>query len=150
MTTKNVSQERQGLLWPLCHVVAGREPADLYGSRGQTVRTISKSNHRVYTFAVRLNYAQSLCSLLFTDVNCVHPDKGLICYGSEQAAVKAGMNYEFRAESRYSGQSRGDLDDNALRLDLMIEDEIIVLDWGKQWYKKFVSKPNRSLRGYEW
>jgi hypothetical protein len=34
MTTKNVSQECQGLLWPLRHVVAGREPADLYGSSG--------------------------------------------------------------------------------------------------------------------
>jgi hypothetical protein len=54
---------------------------------------------------------------MLTDVNCVYPNKGLICYGSEQAAVKAGMNYEF-PESDILGQSRGDLDDNALRLDL--------------------------------
>jgi hypothetical protein len=81
-----------------------------------------------------------------------YPNKGLICYGSEQAAVKAGMNYEFPGGNPdILGQSRGDLDDNALRLDLDdLGGEIIVLDWGKQCFKNSpVSKPNRSYMRHE-
>jgi hypothetical protein len=47
-----------------------------------------------------------------------YPHKGLIYLWIRQAAVKAGMNYEFRVAADILGQSRGDLDDNALRLDL--------------------------------
>jgi hypothetical protein len=81
-----------------------------------------------------------------------YPDKGLICYGSEQAAVKAGMNYEFPGGNPdILGKSRGDLDDNALRLDLDdLGGEIIVLDWGKPRYKNSpVSKPNRGYMQHE-
>jgi hypothetical protein len=61
-----------------------------------------------------------------------YPNKGLICYGSEQAAVKAGLNAKAFSSNNddVSGQSRGDLDDDALRLDLDdLGGEIAVLDW---------------------
>jgi hypothetical protein len=81
-----------------------------------------------------------------------YPNKGLICYGSEQAAVKAGMNYEFPGGNPdILGRSRGDLDDDALRLDLDdLGGEIIVLDWGRQRYKNSpVSKPSRVYTQHE-
>ena len=81
-----------------------------------------------------------------------YPSKGLICYGSEQAAVKAGMNVEFPGkESDILGRSQGDIDNDALRLDLDdLGGEVIVLDWGSRLYKNPpVSKPNRSLVEHE-
>jgi hypothetical protein len=81
----------------------------------------------------------------------LYPTKGLICYGSEQAAVKAGIRVEFPGDPDVLGRSRGDLDDDALRLDLDdLGGEIVVLDWGGRFYKNFpVSKPNRKLVAHE-
>jgi hypothetical protein len=76
------------------------------------------------------------------------PNKGLICYGSEQAAVKAGLAFEFpEKDSDVMGRSRGDIDNDALRLDLDdLGGEIIVLDWGRKMFKTSpVSQPNRNL-----
>jgi hypothetical protein len=77
-----------------------------------------------------------------------YPNKGLICYGSEQAAVKAGLAFDFPdKDSDVMGRSRGDIDNDALRLDLDdLGGEILVLDWGRKTYKTSpVSKPNRGL-----
>ena len=80
-----------------------------------------------------------------------YPTKGLICYGSEQAAVKAGLNAEFPGNSDVLGRSGSDIDNDALRLDLDdLGGEIIVLDWGRRLCKNSpVSKPNRSLVEHE-
>ena len=77
-----------------------------------------------------------------------YPKKGLICYGSEQAAVKAGLDAELPgADKAGLGTSRHDVDIDALRLDLDdLGGEIIVLDWGGKNYKNTpVSVPNRHL-----
>jgi len=48
-----------------------------------------------------------------------YPSKGLVCYGSEQAAVKAGINVDFPGHDIDGlGRSRGEIDNDALRLDL--------------------------------
>lgn len=81
-----------------------------------------------------------------------YPDKGLVCYGSEQAAVKAGINYSFPgANADVLGRSRGDLDNDALRLDLDdLGGEIVLLDWGRLKYKTPpTSKPNENLPIHE-
>lgn len=81
-----------------------------------------------------------------------YPNKGLICYGSEQAAVKAGMNHSFPGQNvDCLGRSQGDIDNDALRLDLDdLNGEVIVLDWGRKSYKSpSVSCPNRSLTSHE-
>jgi len=80
-----------------------------------------------------------------------YPRKGLICYGSEQAAVKAGMNFEFPSDVDAVGKSRGDIDNDTLRLDLDdLNGEVIILDWGKAKYKNSpVSKPNRHIVQHE-
>ena len=76
-----------------------------------------------------------------------YPRKGLICYGSEQAAVKAGMSFPFPGSTDSLGASQGDVDDDALRLDLDdLGGEILLLDWGKMKYGDSsppVSYPNR-------
>jgi len=76
-----------------------------------------------------------------------YPRKGLICYGSEQAAVKAGLNFEFPGDSDILSNSRGDIDNDTLRLDLDdLNGEVIILDWGHVKYKNSpVSKPNRDI-----
>lgn len=81
-----------------------------------------------------------------------YPNKGLICYGSEQAAVKAGLNFPFPGDTAdVLGRSQGDIDNDALRLDLDdLGGEIILLDWGRSKFKNPpVSKANRGLRQYE-
>jgi hypothetical protein len=81
-----------------------------------------------------------------------YPNKGLICYGSEQAAVKAGLNVDFPGNNvDVLGRSQGDVDNDALRLDLDdLNGEVIVLDWGRAKYKNPpVSCPNRSLVHHE-
>lgn len=85
-----------------------------------------------------------------------YPNKGLICYGSEQAAVKAGLNFDFPSQGdidNYSlGKSRGDIDDDALRLDLDdLNGEVLVLDWGaaKGYQNPPVSRPNQHLFQHE-
>jgi len=77
----------------------------------------------------------------------LYPTKGLICYGSEQAAVKAGMNAMFPGNTDMLGRSQREIDHDALRLDLDdLGGEIIVLDWGQSNYKTNpVSQPHRHL-----
>mmetsp|Transcript_12587 Transcript_12587/g.29481 ORF Transcript_12587/g.29481 Transcript_12587/m.29481 type:complete len:1616 (+) Transcript_12587:106-4953(+) len=84
-----------------------------------------------------------------------YPDKDLICYGSEQAAVKAGMGSKidavFRDENLQStSSSRRELDNESTRLDLDdLGGEVIVLDWGCRKYRSSpVSLPNRHLEEY--
>lgn len=74
-----------------------------------------------------------------------YPKKGLICYGSEQAAVKAGLNYENPGGNLMAhGDNEGD---NAVRLDLDdLGGEICLLDWGYSGdANPAVSPPNRNL-----
>ncbi len=74
-----------------------------------------------------------------------YPRKGLICYGSEQAAVKAGLNYENPRGNIVQGDSREA--DNAVRLDLDdLGGEICLLDWGfAEDAEPAISPPNRHL-----
>jgi hypothetical protein len=74
-----------------------------------------------------------------------YPRKGLICYGSEQAAVKAGLNYENPGGNIALGDSREA--DNAVRLDLDdLGGEICLLDWGFGVdAEAAISPPNRHL-----
>jgi hypothetical protein len=74
-----------------------------------------------------------------------YPRKGLICYGSEQAAVKAGLNYENPGGNIVQGDSREA--ENAVRLDLDdLGGEICLLDWGfAEDAEPAISSPNRHL-----
>ena len=74
-----------------------------------------------------------------------YPRKGLICYGSEQAAVKAGLNYENPGGNIVQGDTREA--DNAVRLDLDdLGGEICLLDWGFGLdAEPAISPPNRGL-----
>ncbi|CAJ1922340.1 unnamed protein product [Cylindrotheca closterium] len=69
-----------------------------------------------------------------------YPSKGIVCFGSEQAATKAGMNAIFGgSDMKEHGEwHRLDLDD--------LGGEIAVLDWGSS--KSAVSKPNRHLESH--
>jgi hypothetical protein len=81
-----------------------------------------------------------------------YPNKGLICYGSEQAAVKAGMNFDFPGKNAdVLGRSQGDIDNDALRLDLDdLGGEVVLLDWGRRKYMTpATSKPNEKLLVHE-
>lgn len=76
-----------------------------------------------------------------------YPRKGIICYGSEQAAVKAGLNYETpNGPSKFSS-SYASVDERAVRLDLDdLGGEICLLDWGYANDKEpAISPPNRGL-----
>ncbi len=74
-----------------------------------------------------------------------YPDKGLVCYGSEQAAVKAGMNVAFPGDSK-DMKPLGEIDEDALRLDLDdVGGEVVLLDWGTGTGKAPVSQPYRHL-----
>ena len=61
-----------------------------------------------------------------------YPTKGLICYGSEQAAVKAGINIPFPGKlPDVLEKSHLDIDNDSLRLDLDdLGGELCLLDWG--------------------
>lgn len=96
-----------------------------------------------------------------------YPDKGLICYGSEQAAVKAGLTAKFpKPDNNVRGPSSttdegNDIDKDATRLDLDdLGGEIVLLDWGRSHstgttngstssppstVDQIVSKPSRHL-----
>jgi hypothetical protein len=76
-----------------------------------------------------------------------YPRKGLITYGSEQAAVKAGMIVDFPGDEDALARSLGDVDNDVLRLDLDdLGGEVLLLDWGCALYQNLaVSVPNRSL-----
>jgi hypothetical protein len=76
----------------------------------------------------------------------------LICYGSEQAAVKAALNYKVPGISQvFSEKSHLEIDEDVLRLDLDdLGGEIVLLDWGKtSFVTPAVSKPYRYLMEYE-
>jgi hypothetical protein len=87
-----------------------------------------------------------------------YPDKDLICYGSEQAAVKAGMTTPYQgtttkglnvAYTDSSHQTRHcEIDDSSYRLDLDdLGGEIVLLDWGRPSYRTSpVSWPNHQIR----
>jgi hypothetical protein len=83
-----------------------------------------------------------------------YPNTGLICYGSEQAAVKAGMTATFPGDVNVLGRSRGEIDNDGLRLDLDdLGGEIILLDWAvnsaPQTATSPVSRPNQHLPQHE-
>lgn len=79
-----------------------------------------------------------------------YPKKGLICYGSEQAAVKAGLSVETPNGDILASVHGGEYgDDNAaVRLDLDdLNGEICLLDWGEDCIPA-VSYPNSHLEQY--
>lgn len=78
-----------------------------------------------------------------------YPDKGLVCYGSEQAAVKAGLSFPFPGKMEDRGVTT-EMDEDALRLDLDdLNGEVCLLDWGRQKFKtSSVTAPNRFLPRY--
>ncbi len=82
-----------------------------------------------------------------------YPDKGLVCYGSEQAAVKAGLSFPFPGKNVEDfGKTTGDdMDADALRLDLDdLNGEVCLLDWGRRKFKSSaVTAPNRMLPRYK-
>jgi hypothetical protein len=74
-----------------------------------------------------------------------YPRKGVICYGSEQAAVKAGLNY-LVPEAASSKSNFSLVDEDAVRLDLDdLGGEICLLDWGYKDNEPAISPPNRNL-----
>eukprot|EP00546_Thalassionema_frauenfeldii_P018867 CAMPEP_0178900374 /NCGR_PEP_ID=MMETSP0786-20121207/3439_1 /TAXON_ID=186022 /ORGANISM="Thalassionema frauenfeldii, Strain CCMP 1798" /LENGTH=1338 /DNA_ID=CAMNT_0020571373 /DNA_START=537 /DNA_END=4554 /DNA_ORIENTATION=+ len=79
-----------------------------------------------------------------------YPEKNLICYGSEQAAVKAGISAEFPGPGRVT-EPVLDIDNDALRLDLDdLNGEILLIDWGRGKFKNApLSKPNRHMEKHE-
>ena len=81
----------------------------------------------------------------------VFPKKGLICYGSEPAAVKAGLNFESPGGDRkISVQSHHDnlVDGSpAFRVDLDdLGGEVCLIDWGHPSDCDIVSAPYRDLK----
>ena len=77
-----------------------------------------------------------------------YPTKGLICYGSEQAAVKAGMSIPFPGKvPDILEKSHLDIDNDSLRLDLDdLGGEICLLDWlGNRHINQAISKCNKNL-----
>ena len=107
---------------------------DSKGSFGLMIAS-SLDAHRQTCFAAR---GQTL-SIAF------YPKKGLILYGSEQAAVKAGLNYVNPGGDIVQGITREA--DNAVRLDLDdLGGEIVLLDWGFAGDSEpAMSPPNRNL-----
>ena len=78
----------------------------------------------------------------------LYPKKGIICFGSEQASVKAGMTAELPGGAPdVLGKTHLDIDNDDLRLDLDdLGGEIVLLDWGKRRFKSpAVSPPNRNV-----
>lgn len=74
-----------------------------------------------------------------------YPRKGLVCYGSEQAAVKAGLNFNDPGQESIH-EDRKECED-AVRLDLDdLGGEICLLDWGyADMAEPSISPPNRHL-----
>mmetsp|Transcript_19463 Transcript_19463/g.42309 ORF Transcript_19463/g.42309 Transcript_19463/m.42309 type:complete len:1662 (-) Transcript_19463:341-5326(-) len=106
------------------------------GSFGLCVTT-SMDAHRQVVFAAK---GQTL-SVAF------YPRKGLVLYASEQAAVKAGLNYEIPHGKSMFGTDFKCVDENSVRLDLDdLSGEIVLLDWGYGGDSEpAVSLPNRGL-----
>ena len=108
------------------------------GSFGVSV-TSSIDTHRCVVFAAK---GQTM-SIAF------YPREGLICFGSEQAAVKAGLSYDIPTqEGGIKSTCFEPVDENAVRLDLDdLGGEIALLDWGfGEDTEPSISPPNRDLR----
>ena len=107
---------------------------DAKGSFGLMVAS-SIDAHRQVCFAARGQTA----SIAF------YPRKGIICYGSEQAAVKAGLNYENPGGDLVNDNNEEA--ENAVRLDLDdLGGEICLLDWGFGLdANPCISPPNRGF-----
>mmetsp|Transcript_55168 Transcript_55168/g.165297 ORF Transcript_55168/g.165297 Transcript_55168/m.165297 type:complete len:1653 (-) Transcript_55168:851-5809(-) len=78
-----------------------------------------------------------------------YPTKGIVLYGSEQAAVKAAMNVDVPGDGRHNDileKSHLDVDHDALRLDLDdLGGEICLLDWGGRKFRNpALSVPDRA------
>lgn len=82
-----------------------------------------------------------------------YPDKGLVCYGSEQAATKAGINAKLPHHKHNIldiSQRETDVDRDATRLDLDdLGGEVVLLDFGSAASSmighRIVSKPSKHL-----
>jgi hypothetical protein len=75
-----------------------------------------------------------------------YPKKGLICYGSEQAAVKAGLGVAMPGGESFESAERDDERD-AVRLDLDdLNGEVCLMDWGEG--DAAVSLPNQQYETY--
>ena len=73
-----------------------------------------------------------------------YPQTGLVCYGSEQAAVKAGVGVNLPMK-----QGESYPDEVADRLDLNdLAGEICLLDWNPDKSVQAVSPPNRGIKPY--
>jgi len=108
------------------------------GSFGLCV-TSSLDSHRQICLAAR---GQTI-SVAF------HPQTHLILYGSEQAAVKAGLGVDPPSidSSKSLERSYLDIGNDVLRLDLDdVEGEICLLDWGTQYSTPAISPSNRDLQ----
>jgi len=107
--------------------------ANARGSFGVGV-TSSLTADRQVCFAAR----GQTCSIAF------YPKKGMILYGSEQAATKAGTTFQPPGLSHRKMKSTDD-EDAAVRLDLDdLNGEICLLDWGPG-EEPLISPPNRHL-----
>jgi hypothetical protein len=75
-----------------------------------------------------------------------YPKKGLICYGSEQAAVKAGLGVAMPGGESFESAERDDERD-AVRVDLDdLNGEVCLMDWGEG--DAAVSLPNQQYETY--
>jgi len=111
--------------------------ANASGSFGLCI-TSSLDAHRQLCLAAR---GQTLSIALY-------PKKGIVCFGSEQAAVKVGMTAELPGGAPDAlGKTHLDIDNDDLRLDLDdLGGEICLLDWGRRCFKSpAVSLPNRNV-----
>jgi len=80
-----------------------------------------------------------------------YPQKRIVLFGSEQAAVKAGMNVEFPGDAIGGDMDKShlDVDNDVLRLDLNdLGGEICLLDWGGRSGSDghALSHPNRHIQ----
>jgi hypothetical protein len=78
-----------------------------------------------------------------------YPNKGLICFGSEQASVKAAMNDRFMTVDESPTLRHSDIDHDAFRLDLDdFGGEVMCIDWSSRagiTSLAPVSQPHRGL-----
>lgn len=83
----------------------------------------------------------------------LYPRKGVICYGSEQAAVKAGLSVKTPggdAEYLWSTiEGKGKYKHESVRIDLDdLGGEICLIDWSGGSGKDIISHPNRHLEQF--
>jgi hypothetical protein len=80
----------------------------------------------------------------------LYPRKGIICYGSEQAAVKAGLSFESPGGDtpyeRSTTFGKENYEHETVRIDLDdLDGEICLVDWGGHHGADIISFPNRNL-----